>query len=101
MLPVSLRSTPVVEHARLPQGGSVEIWVGVPDDPYIDDRSQLSTVDIQLREGRGVVASMSTVLDPENESAALALAREVRAALERGDIGLSAEALEPFADRLR
>ncbi len=98
---VSLRSSPVVEHAGLPGGGSVEIWVGIPDDPYIEDRSQLTTVDVQLREGSSVIASMSTVLDPGDTGAARALAREVRAALESGEIGLHAETLEPFADRLR
>jgi hypothetical protein len=98
--PVSLRSTPVVEHAALPGGGSVEVWVGVPEDPYIA-RSELSTVDIQLHEGTNVIASMSTVLDPDDTSGGLQLAREVKAAIERGEIGLHASALEPFADRLR
>ena len=97
---VSLRSTPIVEHASLPGGGTVTVWVGVPDDPYIE-RSQLTNVDIQLHEGRSVVASMTTVLDPDQGSEALALAREVKAAIEAGEIGLHAEALEPFADRLR
>lgn len=98
---MSLRTSPVVEHASLPGGGSVTVWVGVPDDPYIDDKSQLTTVDIQLHEGNGIVASMSTVLDPDQSSEALQLAREVRAAIENGEIGLRAEDLEPFADRLR
>jgi hypothetical protein len=31
----------------------------------------------------------------------IALAREVKAALERGDIGMRAEDLESFADQLR
>jgi hypothetical protein len=73
----------------------------VPDDPYIDDKSLLTTVDIQLHEGNGIVASVSTVLDPKQESEARALAREVKAALEAGTIGLHAHELEPFADRLR
>src|SRR5438067_1844802 len=30
---VSLRTSPVVEHAALPGGGQVEVWVGIPDDP--------------------------------------------------------------------
>jgi hypothetical protein len=98
---MSLRASPAVEHAALPGGGTVTVWVGVPDDPYIDDKSQLTTVDIQLVEGRNVVASLSTVLDPEQESEAHALAREVKAALEAGEIGLHASELEPFADRLR
>lgn len=77
------------------------IWVGVPDDPYIEDKRQLTTVDIQLREGSSVIATLSTVLEPDQTSEALSLAREVKAAIERGEIGLKASELEPFADRLR
>jgi len=98
---VTLRAAPVIEHAKLPKGGNVTIWVGVPDDPYFDDKSQLTTVDIQLREGNGVVASLSTVLDPEQVSEARQLALEVKKAIEAGEIGLHASELEPFADKLR
>ncbi len=41
------------------------------------------------------------MLEPDQTSEALALAREVKAAIEKGDIGLKASDLEPFADRLR
>jgi hypothetical protein len=41
------------------------------------------------------------VLDPEQDSEARQLAREVKAAIEGGEIGLHASELEPFADRLR
>jgi hypothetical protein len=98
---MSLRTSPAVEHATLPGGGTVTVWVGVPDDPYYDDKSQLTTVDIQLHEGNAIVASMSTVLDPDQESEGHELAREVKAAIEAGTIGLHAHDLEPFADRLR
>ena len=91
----------MVDHASLPGGGTVEVWVGVPDDPYINDKQALTTVDIQLREGAQVLASISTVLDPDQASEALQLVREVKAALEAGAIGLHASELEPFADRLR
>jgi hypothetical protein len=40
-------------------------------------------------------------LEPSQTSEALALAREVKTALEAGEIGLHANELEPFADRLR
>jgi len=96
-----LLGEPVEEHAKLPQGGSIVVWVGVPDDPYYDDKSQLTTVDIQLREGNAVVASLSTVLDPDQSGEARQLAREVKAAIEAGEIGLHASDLEPFADKLR
>ena len=98
---MSLRTSPAIEHAALPHGGSVTVWVGVPDDPYINDKSALTTVDVQLHEGNAVVASLSTVLDPKQESEARQLAREVKAALEKGEIGLHADDLEPFADKLR
>jgi len=98
---VTLRAHPVSEHASLGGGGgSVEVWVGVPDDPYVA-KSELSTVDLQLREGATVRATVSTVLDPDQTSEAVQLAREVRAAIEEGEIALTAAALEPFADRFR
>ena len=96
-----LYNSPAIEHATLPKGGSVTVWVGVPDDPYYDDKSQLTTVDVQLHEGNAVIASVSTVLDPDQVDAAHALAREVKSAIEAGEIGLHADDLEPFADRLR
>ena len=98
---MSLRSSPAVEHAALPHGGTVTVWVGVPDDPYYDDKSLLTTVDLQLHEGNAMVASVSTVLDPDQEHEAHELAREVKKALEAGEIGLHAHDLERFADELR
>ena len=98
---MTLRASPVIEHAALPNGGTVTIWIGVPDDPYFDDKRNLTTVDIQLHEGSGVIASLSTVLEPDQDSEARQLAREVKAAIEKGEIGLHASELEPFADRLR
>ena len=97
---MSLRATPVSLSASLPGGGSVTVWVGVPDDPYIAKRD-VTNVDLQLHEGSSVLASVTTVLDPSQESEAHALAHEVKAALESGEATLSAAALEPFADRLR
>ena len=98
---MTLRASPVIEHASLQKGGTVTIWVGVPDDPYFYDKRNLTTVDIQLHEGNGVIASLSTVLDPDQDSEARQLAREVKAAIEAGEIGMHASELEPFADRLR
>lgn len=95
---MSLRTSPVIEHAALPGGGTVTVWIGVPDDPYFDDKSQLTTVDIQLIEGRSVIASMSTALEPEQETEARKLASDVKAALEAGEIGLHAHDLERFEE---
>src|SRR4029077_10748636 len=98
---VSLRGSPVVDHASLPGGGTVEVWVGVPDDPHNDDQQDATTLDDQLRDGTQVLASISTVLDPDQASEALQLVREVKAALEARASRLHASELEPFADRLR
>ena len=98
---MSLRSSPAVEHAVLPSGGTVTVWVGVPDDPYIEDKSQLENVDLQLHEGNSIVASVTTVLDPDQEGEAHSLARDVKQAIETGKIGLHAHDLEPYADTLR
>src|SRR5262249_19050533 len=97
---MTLRAGAVVEHAQLPGGGSVEGWVGIPEDSYLS-RADQTNVDLQLREGNNVLASVTTVLDPEQTSEALDLAREVQAAIEAGEIPLTASALEPFADRFR
>jgi hypothetical protein len=79
----------------------VTVWVGVPDDPYIDDKRQLHNVDLQLHEGGSVVATVTTVLEPEQTGEAAQLAREVKTAIESGEIGLHASELERFADQLR
>ena len=52
-------------------------------------------------QGASVVASVTTVLEPEQTSEAEQLAREVKSAIEAGEIGLHASELESFADRLR
>ena len=97
---MTLRANPIVEHAAVAGGGSVSVWVGVPEDPYIA-AGELTTVDVQLREGDNVLASVTTVLEPGQESEARQLAREVRAAIEAERLPLTAAALEPFAERLR
>jgi hypothetical protein len=89
-----------VLHASLPDGGTVTVWVGVPEDSYLAPKD-VTNVDLQLREGDAVLATVTTVLDPDQEAEAHALAREVRSALEAGETALTAAALEPFADRLR
>ena len=85
----------------LPHGGTVTVWVGVPDDPYIDDKQPADDRRRAAARGKRRVASLSTVLDPEQVSEGDQLAREVKTALEAGEIGLHADDLEPFADRLR
>jgi hypothetical protein len=96
---MSLRGRPIVQQAALPDGRRLVVRVGVPDDSYIPKR-ELATVALELLEDGQVAASVNTVLGPEHESEARALAREVAARLESGDLEPTAGALEPLADSI-
>jgi hypothetical protein len=97
---VSLHGRTVEQSATLPDGRTVVVHVGVPEDPYIP-RGELDTVDVELRSGGHVLAAVNTVLDADQESEALELAREIAGKLESGDIEPTAHAIEPLADTLR
>jgi hypothetical protein len=97
---VSLRGRPVEQTASLPDGREIRVRVGVPDDPYIP-RRELETVDVELFNGDRALAAVNTVLSPAQESEALALAREIVAGLEAGELEPTAAALEPLADQPR
>ncbi|HYX84663.1 MAG TPA: hypothetical protein VE753_01810 [Gaiellaceae bacterium] len=86
--------------ASLPDGGEIRVRVGVPDDPYIA-RRELETVEVELFNGDRAIAAVSTVLSPDQESEALALAREIVAGLEAGEFEPTAAAIEPLVDRPR
>ncbi len=97
---MSLRGNPVREHVTLPDGRAVEVFVGVPDDPYIE-KKEMDTVDVELRSDEDLLAAVNTVLDADQASEALELAREIARGLESGELEPTAAALEPLADRLR
>jgi hypothetical protein len=97
---VSLRGKTVERRATLPDGRHITVHVGVPEDPYIP-RAELETVDVELRSGGHVLAAVNTVLDPDQESEADQLAREIARKLESGEIEPTAHAIEPLADTLR
>jgi len=94
---VSLRGRTVDQAATLPDGRHVTVHVGVPEDPYIP-RGELETVDVELRLGGRVLAAVNTVLDPDQESEALELARAIVNGLESGELEPTASAIEPLAD---
>jgi hypothetical protein len=48
-----------------------------------------------------VLAAVNTVLDPDQESEAEQLAREIAQKLEAGELEPTASAIEPLADTLR
>jgi uncharacterized protein with PhoU and TrkA domain len=97
---VSLRGRRIEQAATLPDGREVVVCVGVPDDPYIA-RRDLETVDVEIRSGGRVLAAVNTVLDPDQETEALELAREVADGLETGRLEPTAAAIEPLAETLR
>ena len=97
---MSLRGRTVDQHATLPDGRHLTVHVGVPDDPYIP-RRELETVDVELRMGNHVLAAVNTVLDPDQESEALDLARAIAHGLEAGELQPTAASIEPLADTLR
>jgi len=97
---VSLRGRPVEQTASLPDGREVQVRVGVPDDSYIP-RREIDTVDVELFVDGRAVAAVNTVLDADQASEALQLAREIVAGLESGKLEPTASALEPLADQPR
>ena len=96
---MSLIGNPVHETATLPDGRVIRIDVGAARDPYISERPD--TVGVELHAGDVVLASLNTVLEPEQDSAARALAREIKTGLESGEIEPTAGAIERLADKPR
>jgi hypothetical protein len=96
---MTLRAYPIEQPAALPDGRRLVVRVGIPDDPYIPKREN-DTVALELVEDGEVAATVNTVLRPEQESEARALARDVAARLESGDLEPTAGALEPLADSI-
>jgi hypothetical protein len=96
---VSLRGRTIEERAVLSEGGEVVIRVGVADDPYIA-KKELDTVTVELERDGEHIAAVNTVLDVDQESEAVALAREIRAGLESGELEPTAGAIEPLANRV-
>ena len=97
---MSLRGRQIEERATLPDGREALVRVGVPEDPYLP-RRELSTVALELLVDDRLEATLSTVLGVEQESEALALARDVASGLSTGKVEPTAAALEPYADTLR
>jgi len=97
---VSLRGRPVEQSATLPDGRAAVLRIGIAEDSYIA-RSELETVTLELRIDGEPAAALATVLDLDQESEALQLAREIVAGLESGALEPTAGALEPIVDVLR
>ena len=96
---MSLRGEPFERVADLPDGGQARVRVGVPDDSYIPKR-ELDTVALEVFMGGEVVATVNTILNPDQEDEGHDLVREVVELLESGELEPTAAALEPYADSL-
>ncbi len=90
----------MTETATLPDGRTVEVFVGVPEDSYVTKKDR-DTVDVELRSNGEVLAAVNTVLDADQDSEARQLAREIVDELEGGSLEPTAGAIEPLADELR
>ncbi len=97
---MSLRGRSIERVASIPDGRQIRVRIGVPEDSYIPQR-ELDTVDVELFVDDRPVAAVNTVLEPEQESEALQLAREIVAGLESGELEPTAAAIEPLADEPR
>jgi hypothetical protein len=94
---VSLNGRPIEQTASLPDGRQVHLRIGIPDDSYIP-RRELRTVDVELFTDEEHLAAVNSVLLPEQESEARALARRIVAGLESGELEPTAGAIGPLAD---
>lgn len=83
----------------LTDGRAVRVRVGVPNDPYIRKRD-LDTVAVEIWNGDQALATVNSILSANQTSEARRLAREIVAALERGEIEPTAGAIEPYAERI-
>jgi hypothetical protein len=94
---VSLNGRPIEQTASLPDGRQVHVRIGIPEDSYIP-RRELRTVDVELFTDQEHLAAVNSVLLPEQESEARALARRIVTGLESGELQPTAAAIEPLAD---
>jgi hypothetical protein len=92
---MSLRGNPVEERTALPDGREAVVWLGVPDDDYVA-RRELDTVAIELRVEGELAAALNTTLEPEQDSRAREIAREIASGLAEGRLEPTAGALEPI-----
>ena len=97
---MTLRGHPVERTATLPDGRTVQVRVGIPEDSYIA-QSELDTVTVELFGDGEHLAAVTTVLDAGQVTEAHELAAEIVTGLESGSLAPTAGALEPLADRLR
>jgi hypothetical protein len=97
---MSLRQSAVERQVTLPDGRDALVRVGLADDSYVR-QAEIDTVTAEVVVDDEVAAAVNTVLEPEQESEAVELAREIAEGLASGRLEPTAAAIEPLADRLR
>ena len=93
---MSLQAGPVEQTARLADGRAVVVRIGLFDGGYVA-RREIDTVTLDLVIDDEVMATVETVLSPDEVSEALELAREVAAGLESGELEPTAHSIEHLA----
>ena len=96
---MTLHGNPVVETVQLPDGRNASIRVGVAEDSYVADRD-LTTVTLDVRIGRSVVAVIDTILDPSQFTEARHLVARIREGLASGELEPATSSLERLADQI-
>jgi hypothetical protein len=94
---MTLRAGPLEHDATLPDGRSIHVRVGLPEDGYIRSKD-LETVTVELSGEH--LAAVNTILEPDQVDAATHLLRRIVAGLESGELAPTAGAIEPLADSL-
>jgi hypothetical protein len=96
---MTLRAGPLEHDATLPDGRSVHVRVGLPEDGYIRPKD-IETVTVELSGDGEHLAAVNTILEPDQVDAATRLLRRIVAGLESGELAPTAGAIEPLADSL-
>lgn len=97
---MSLRGAPLERPVTLPDGRSLVVRVGVPDDSYVAG-SELDEVGVELLEDDRGVAFVLTLLAAEQADEAQLLLDELASKLETGSLEPTAAAIEHVVDRAR
>jgi hypothetical protein len=96
---MTLRAGPLEHDATLPDGRSVRVRVGLPEDGYVRPKDR-ETVTVELYGDGEHIAAVSTILDPDQVAEATHLLRRIVDGLESGELAPTAGAIEPLADSL-